>query len=111
MFFFSESSWSHADHEKARFISPDGNDIGKCDDPANPCKTVSYAGLKSNKGDRILLAEGNYAVDDVDTLFYLLSDLVPVEGSYSRSSQFKKSDKSHITRLIGVPFRVCGEAR
>mgnify|MGYP006263818103 FL=1 len=64
-------SYSHADHEKARFVSPDGNDIGKCDDPENPCKTVSYAGLKSNKGDRILLAEGNYAVDNVDTLCLL----------------------------------------
>ena len=101
---WSEYVVSHADHEKVRFVSPDGNDIGKCDDPENPCKTVSYAGLKSNKGDRILLAEGNYAVDNVDTLFYLLSDLVPVEGSYSKSSNFKKSDKSHITRLIGVPL-------
>ena len=94
----------HADHDKARFVSPDGYDIGKCDDPEKPCKTVSYAGLKSNKGDRILLAEGNYVVDEVDSLFYLLSDLVPVEGSYSKSSNFKKSDKSHITRLIGVPL-------
>ena len=94
----------HADHDKARFVSPDGYDIGKCDDPEKPCKTVSYAGLKSNKGDRILLAEGNYVVDEVDSLFYLLSDLVRVEGSYSKSSNFKKSDKSHITRLIGVPL-------
>jgi choice-of-anchor B domain-containing protein len=104
IFSFSEASWSHADHEKARFVSPDGNDFGKCDDPENPCKTVSYAGLKSNKGDRILLSEGNYLIDDVDTLFYLLSDLVPVEGSYSLATKFKKSDKSHITRLIGVPL-------
>ena len=104
MCFFSESSWSHADHEKARFISPDGNDIGKCDDPENPCKTVSYAGLNSNKGDKILLSEGNYIIDDIDTLFYLLSDLVPVEGSYSSATKFEKSDKSHITRLIGVPL-------
>ena len=44
---WSSFALSHADHEKARFISPDGNDIGKCDDPENPCKTLSYAGLKS----------------------------------------------------------------
>ena len=106
MFFGTWSTFvfSHADHEKARFISPDGNDIGKCDDPENPCKTLSYAGLKSNKGDRILLSEGNYLIEDVDTLFYLLSDLVPVEGSYSLATKFKKSDESHITRLIGVPL-------
>ena len=85
---WSSFAFSHADHDKARFVSPDGYDIGKCDDPEKPCKTVSYAGLKSNKGDRILLAEGNYVVDEVDSLFYLLSDLVPVEGSYSKSSNF-----------------------
>ena len=93
---------SHADHEKARFISPDGNDIGKCDDPENPCKTLSYAGSKSNKGDRILLSEGNYLIENVDT-FYLLSDLVPVEGSYSLATKFKKSDEFHITRLDWRP--------
>ena len=102
--FFSSNCLGHADHDKARFVSPDGNDIGKCDNPEKPCKTVSYAGLKSNKGDKILLSEGNYIIDDVDTLFYLLSDLVPVEGSYSLATKFKKSDESHITRLIGVPL-------
>ena len=39
---WSNYALSHADHEKARFISPDGNDIGKCDDPENPCKTMTY---------------------------------------------------------------------
>ena len=102
--FISGNVFGHADHDKARFVSPDGSDIGKCDDPEKPCKTVSYAGLKSNKGDKVLLSEGNYVVNDVDTLFYLLSDLVPVEGSYSLKTNFKRPDKSYITRLIGVPL-------
>ena len=102
--FISDNALGHADHDKARFVSPDGSDIGKCDIPEKPCKTVSYAGVKSNKGDRILLAEGNYVVNDVNTLFYLLSDLVPVEGSYSLTTNFKRPDKSYITRLIGVPL-------
>ncbi len=102
--FISGNVFGHADHDKARFVSPDGSDIGKCDDAEKPCKTVSYAGLKSNKGDKILLSEGNYVIDDVDTLFYLLSDLVPVEGSFSLETKFKKSDKAYITRLIGVPL-------
>ena len=96
----------HADHDRARFVSPDGYDIGKCDNSEKPCKTVSYAGLKSNKGDRILLSEGNYIIADVDTLFYLLSDLVPVEGSYSKSSNYSKKHDSNITRLIGVPLEL-----
>ncbi len=102
--FWSHYVFSHADHEKARFVSPDGIDIGKCDIPENPCKTIAYAGLKSNKGDKILLSEGNYVIDDIDTLFYLLSDLVPVEGSFSLETKFKKSEKAYITRLIGVPL-------
>ena len=51
--FFSSNCLGHADHEKARYVSFDGIDIGKCENPENPCKTVSYAGLKSNKGDKI----------------------------------------------------------
>ena len=54
--FFASNCLGHADHEKARFVSFDGIDIGKCDNPEKPCKTVSYAGLKSNKGDKILLS-------------------------------------------------------
>ena len=102
--FLASNCLGHADHEKARFVAFDGIDIGTCDNPENPCKTVSYAGLKSNKGDKILLSEGNYVIDDVDTLFYLLSDLVPVEGSYSKSSNYIKKSDSNITRLIGVPL-------
>lgn len=60
---------AHADHDKARYVSADGIDVGKCDDPTAPCKSVSYAGLQSNKGDRIKVAAGNYIIDDVDTLF------------------------------------------
>ena len=74
--------YAHADHDKARYVSEDGIDAGKCDDPSAPCKSISYAGLQSNKGDRIRVAAGNYVIDDIDTLFYLLSDLVPVEGGY-----------------------------
>ena len=70
--FFASNCLGHADHEKARFVSFDGIDIGKCDNPEKPCKTVSYAGLKSNKGDKILLSEGNYVIDDVDMLFEVI---------------------------------------
>ena len=95
---------AHADHDKARFVSASGVDSGKCDDAAQPCKTVNYAGLQSNKGDTIRMAAGNYNVEDVDTLFYLLSDLVPVKGLYSEASAFAKIDANNITRLTGVPL-------
>ena len=102
--FYSASVLAHADHDKARFVSADGLDVGKCDDAARPCKTVNYAGLQSNKGDTIRMAAGNYKIDDVDTLFYLLSDLVPVKGLYSAETAFAKTDVNNITRLSGVPL-------
>ena len=94
----------HADHDQARFVSSSGVDSGKCDDASKPCKTITYAGLQSNKGDTIRLAAGNYKIEDVDTLFYLLSDLVPVKGLYSELSGFKEADPANITRLTGVPL-------
>ena len=100
----SADVFAHADHDKARYVSSDGIDAGKCDNPSTPCKSVSYAGLQSNKGDRIRVAAGNYVVDDVDTLFYLLSDLVPVEGEYDRESAFEEPNSKNITRLSGVPL-------
>jgi len=66
---YAPLSQSHADHDKARYVSADGIDAGKCDNASAPCNSVSYAGLQSNKGDRIRVAAGNYVVDDVDTLF------------------------------------------
>jgi choice-of-anchor B domain-containing protein len=100
----STDIFAHADHDKARYVSADGFDSGKCDDPAAPCKSVSYAGLQSNKGDRIKVAAGNYIIDDVDTLFYLLSDLVPVKGGYDRKLMFEEPNSKNITRLSGVPL-------
>ena len=94
----------HADHDKARFVSSSGVDSGKCDDASKPCKTITYAGLQSNKGDTIRLAGGNYKIEDVDTLFYLLSDLVPVKALYSELSGFKEANPANITRLTGVPL-------
>ena len=101
---YTTSVLAHADHDKARFVSASGVDNGKCDDATQPCKTVNYAGLQSNKGDTIRMAAGNYKIEDVDTLFYLLSDLVPVKGLYSETSAFAKTDPSNITRLTGVPL-------
>ena len=87
--FICGNVFGHADHDKARFVSPDGSDIGKCDDPEKPCKTVSYAGLKSNKGDKILLSEGNYVIDDVDTLFYLLTQIPSINQRKLKKLTYK----------------------
>lgn len=102
--FKSVSAVGHAEHDKARYVSSTGIDSGKCDNPSEPCRSISYAGLQSNKGDRIRMAAGTYQVEDVDTLFYLLSDLVPVNGLFSQATGFTRPDTKNITRLSGVPL-------
>ena len=56
--FKSVSAVGHAEHDKARYVSSTGIDSGKCDNPSEPCRSISYAGLQSNKGDRIRRAAG-----------------------------------------------------
>lgn len=100
----SQVAHAHADHDKARYVAESGVDTGRCDDPGKPCKTIAYAAAHSNKGDSIRVAEGSYFIEDADTLFYLLSDLVPISGQYSQKSGFAKLGDANITRLVGVPL-------
>mgnify|MGYP001200444529 CR=1 FL=1 len=44
---YSPLAFSHADHEKPRFVSNSGSDIGKCDNALKPCRTILYAGSQS----------------------------------------------------------------
>ena len=108
---FTCSSWlnAHAEHDKARYVSPDGVDSGRCDVYSKPCKSIIYAVQNANKGDNIRLANGNYEVNNTDTLFYLLSQTLPIKANFSRKDNFKKADKKHITRLIGVPLEYAQE--
>ena len=93
---------AHAEHDKPRYVAADGEDKGRCDTPSSPCKTIGYAAQQASKGDNILVAAGNYDIEDVNTLFYLISDVVPVKGGYS-TKQYKRDVSQHPTRLVGVP--------
>jgi choice-of-anchor B domain-containing protein len=96
--------WAHAEHDKARFVAPDGHDTGRCDKPLRPCKTIAYAVQQANKGDKVLVAAGHYAIDDEEQLFYLISDLVPVLGGYSRIDHFQlQAPKINRSSLSGIP--------
>lgn len=44
---YSPLAFSQADHEKPRFVSSSGSDIGKCDNALKPCRTILYAGSQS----------------------------------------------------------------
>ena len=101
---FAPSVLAHAEHGKPLYVSDKGVDVGRCNDPDQPCKSIGYASSKANKGDQMQLAAGHYSIDDADSLFYLLSDLVPVSGGYSRADRYAKTSAKNITHLSGVPL-------
>ncbi len=102
--FHPASSWGHSEHDKPRFVASAGVDTGTCADRFRPCRTIAYAATRSNKGDRILVAEGIYPVTSADDLFYLTSGVVRLEGGFSRTDFYSVSDpKVRPTVLQGVP--------
>ena len=95
---------AHAEHDKARFVAPDGTDTGRCDKPLRPCRTIGYAVQQANKGDRVLVAAGQYQLTDEEQLFYISSELVPVLGGYSRLDHFQlQAPEINRTSLTGIP--------
>ena len=95
---------AHAEHDKARFVAPDGSDIGRCDKPLRPCKTIAYAVQQANKGDKVLVAAGHYQLTDEEQLFYISSELVPVLGGYSRYDHYQlQAPEINRTTLSGIP--------
>lgn len=98
----AQGVFAHAEHDKERYVAPDGLDEGRCDKKESPCKTIAFAAKQAGKGDKILLAEGRYEITDVDSIFYLTSTTVPVKGSYKKGS-YKPSSNTGSTILVGVP--------
>ena len=95
---------AHSEHDKPRFVALGGVDRGNCADRFRPCATIAYAAKRSNKGDRILVAEGAYSIGSADDLFYLTSGVVRVEGGFTRSDYFSVRDPNeHPTLIAGVP--------
>jgi hypothetical protein len=59
---FTPSALAHAEHGKPLYVSDKGVDVGRCDDPDRPCKSIGYANSKANKGDQMQLAAGHYSI-------------------------------------------------
>ncbi|MFT4926667.1 MAG: choice-of-anchor B domain-containing protein [Phenylobacterium sp.] len=109
---FSSNVLAHAEHDKPRYISEQGVDKGQCDEVKNPCKSLNYVAEHANKGDQVLVASGQYTINDADSLFYLLSELVPVKAGYSTQDGFKQRNTTvNVTHLAGVPLVYADELR
>jgi choice-of-anchor B domain-containing protein len=100
----SQVAFAHSEHDKARFVSEKGQDIGLCDNALRPCQTIAYAVTHANKGDRVLVADGYYQIRDIDELFLLTSEIVPVMGGFNRYDHYlSQAPQLNTTVLTGVP--------
>ncbi|MDO6427243.1 choice-of-anchor B family protein [Thalassotalea sp. 1_MG-2023] len=101
---------AHSEHDRARFVAPDGKDIGKCDNALRPCKTIAYAVTQANKGDKVLVASGEYHINDTNELFYLKSKIVPIRGGYNKFDHYQsQSPATNISTLVGIPHEFANE--
>lgn len=109
---FSTGSLSHSEHAKPRYVAPFGIDSGSCEQPQSPCQSIGYAAGKSNKGDLVLVAAGDYQMTAADDVFYLLSDVVKVKAGYNPSDNYQQQDISlNRTTLTGVPVEFADKLR
>ena len=100
----SQHTFAHSEAEKARFVSETGSDSSECNNRFRPCKTISYAVQKANKGDKILVAAGTYTIDSGESLLYLASKMQPIYGGYNVTDNYQsQSPEKFLTTLVGVP--------
>jgi len=104
-FILSINSFAHSEHDKSRFVANNGVDKDRCDNVLRPCRTIAYAVSQANKGDKVLVASGEFTITSSDELFYLKSALVPVFGGYNRFDHFQsQSPQSNVTTLNNIPL-------
>lgn len=101
---FSIATYSHSEHDKARFVAENGQDNSRCDNVLRPCKTIAYAVKQANKGDKVLVAAGHFSISSSEELFFLKSELVPIKGGYNQFDHFQsQSPQSNVTTLTNIP--------
>lgn len=94
---------SHDDVIGTRFVSPDGEDDGVCDNNHHPCETLQYALGKLGPGDAIKLAAGTYSLAGVDVERLALGK-EGVRGGYSAEDHFRiQNAETNPTKISGVP--------
>ena len=101
---YSQDIQAHAEHDKARFIAYDGKNEGSCKNRFRPCKTVAYAAQKANKGDMILVAQGEYIIQSEQDLLYFTGQIVPVLGGFNQVDQYQEQNPdTYLTSISNVP--------
>lgn len=100
----SQGIQAHAEHDKARFVASDGVDNGLCNNRFRPCQTVSYAVQQAAKGDKVLVAQGQYQITNAQDLLYFSGAIIPVLGGFDKIDQYQNQNPdTFVTSIIGVP--------
>jgi len=103
---------AHAEKDKSRYISPTGIDIGLCDNPLRPCKTLLYGLSRASKGDKVLLSSGEYNIETLEEILAFKNTLIPVLGGYNRFDHFSnQSPSTNQTKLVGIPHDMVDHVR
>jgi len=101
---------AHTEHDKARFVSEKGVDIGDCKNRFRPCASIGYAAQQANKGDAVLVAQGTYELTEFSDIFYLISDVVPALGGFQTLDNYQvQNPQAFPTTLIGVPAQYANQ--
>ncbi|MCF6456434.1 choice-of-anchor B family protein [Pseudoalteromonas sp. MMG024] len=96
---------AHTEHDKARYVTENGIDKGDCNNPVRPCKSIAYGVSQASKGDKVLVASGQYELKNESELFYLQSELVPVLGGFNRFDHFQvQNPNRNKTQIVGAPI-------
>ncbi|MFT4938562.1 MAG: choice-of-anchor B domain-containing protein [Paraglaciecola sp.] len=100
----SHDTLAHAEHDKARFVAVNGEDQGLCNNRFRPCSTITYAAQQASKGDKILVAQGQYTIKSEEDFFYLVGQIVPVHGGYNQIDNYQGQNPDvYLTSITGVP--------
>jgi choice-of-anchor B domain-containing protein len=95
---------AHAEHDKDRFVSYTGENLSDCSNRFRPCKTVTYAAQRANKGDTILVSLGEYVIKSEQDLLYFTGQVVPVLGGFNQVDQYQEQNPdTYLTSISGVP--------
>jgi choice-of-anchor B domain-containing protein len=95
---------AHEGETPVHYVAESGEDVGSCDHPSTPCRTIEYALTKADKGDEVLVAGGSYQFypEDPAEVVMLLSPIITVRGGYSAEDDFaRQTPGDNPTVLIG----------
>lgn len=95
---------AHSDPDITLYVASGGKDHGSCNDPARPCRSISYALRYVGKGGQIRVAEGSYEIEDPEDIFYVVSGDVDVVGGYRQGDDFRGRSAT-TSVLTGVPLQ------